>query len=454
MRTKTIKAICCTILLMAFSVLTGQVTCETIYYVNPNGGNKYHLDPNCPSVNPRYLPLPVILTEEELKQLGNKYLPCSVCIDEDHNSIPEEIRETGSPTEEPARETVIDPQFSDYALTDYFIDNVPVFIGEHNMLAKARDTAEGYSRENRYLLWYRDGELYREIECGYGESDYWLGEGVFLALPDDSVGLAAIAAEGLTFYRWEESGMVAQLSIPGNWQNVYGTSEGFCAIRKDDPYSSAHLFDPTGQEIWSYEFTSVDSTYYAKLAATDGEGTYLVDLRVNRNLYTMICVQDGQAVWQQNLPHTGDAFYAGDHTFILAEATSDDNQYADIILDHRDLNGRSLGKKRLSGDRVVMSVQSIRHNPDTGGYTLYGRAVANSRNVYTAFWADLDERMNQQSMSVRIFSFHRDYSYSVLPAGNQEAYVFCRTYDESCVQPVLVPFSVLDETDTHGLRVR
>lgn len=100
-----------------------------------------------------------------------------------------------------------------------------------------------------------------------------------------------------------------------------------------------------------------------------------------------------------------------------------------------------------------MSVQSIRHNPDTGGYTLYGRAVANSRNVYTAFRADLDERMNQQSMSVRKFSFHRDYNYSVLSAGNQEAYVFCRTYDESCVQPVLVPFSVLDEAEGHGLRI-
>ena len=348
---------------------------------------------------------------------------------------------------------IIDPQYSAYALTDYFIDEVPVFIGEHDMLAKAKSSPEGYSRETRYLLWYRDGQLYREIECKYGTASYWLREGVFLSLSDGSIGMAVIAAEGLMFYRWEESGMVALKSVPGNWQNVYGNTEGLCAIRKDEPNTTAHLFNTEGQEIWTYDFGETTNNCYAKLAAADGDDTYLVYLRVDRDLYTFICIRDGQTVWQQNLPYTGGAFYAGDHTFILTETTSDDNQYADIILDHRDLNGKSLGTKRLSGERVVMSVHSIRHNPDTGGYTLYGRAVSNSRNIYTAFHAEMDDRMNEQLLNARKFSFHHDYNFSVMAAGIQEAYIFCRTYDESYVQPVLVPFSVLEETDTHGMRI-
>ena len=62
-------------------------------------------------------------------------------------------------------------------------------------------------------------------------------------------------------------------------------------------------------------------------------------------------------------------FYAGDQTYILAETTSDDDLYADIILDHRDADGKCLGTKRLSGDRVVKSIHAILKNPETGGYT-------------------------------------------------------------------------------------
>ena len=32
-------------------------------------------------------------------------------------------------------------------------------------------------------------------------------------------------------------------------------------------------------------------------------------------------------------------------------------------------------------------------------------------------------------------------------------YVYCRTYDETYVQPVLVPFNVLEETESHGIRL-
>jgi hypothetical protein len=107
----------------------------------------------------------------------------------------------------------------------------------------------------------------------------------------------------------------------------------------------------------------------------------------------------------------------------------------------------------LSGDRVVKSIHAILKNPETGGYTLYGRAVANSRSVYTVFRIELDSQMNQQSISVRSFDFHQDYNFSVVVKPNGEAFVYSRTFDESYVQPVLVPFEALTETESHGLRL-
>ncbi len=395
-----------------------------VYWINPDGGRYYHLDLNCPVENPKFLPLQVSMIKEELEQSENSfYLPCNICVDESHVvSVPEEIKETGMPTEEPAWEMIIDPKYSEYTLKDRYVEERPVWIDEHNMLAKAG----------------------------------WNPEGVFLSLPDGDVGLAAISANTLNFYRWGEDGLITEKSIEGKWQDVRGNTKGVCATRKTDENTAfAHLFDPAGNEIWTYEFNDPGriSGWYANPDATDGAGTYLVIVRVESDLRTAFCVRNREIIWQQNLLYGGNAFYAGDQTFIVAETTSDDDLYADIILDHRDMEGKSLGIKRLSGDGVVKSIHVILQNAETGGYTIYGRAVANSRQVYTVFRMELDSQMNQQSISVRDVDFYPDYNFSVITAPDGDAYVYCRTYDETYVQPVLVPFNVLEETESHGIRL-
>ena len=447
--------------LLLFTILPLNVFAEDelVYWINPDGGRYYHLDQNCPSVNPRYLPLPVSVTKEELEHPTESfYLPCNICVDESYvASVPEEVRETATPTEEPAWEMIIDPQYTEYALTDRYVEEKPVWIDEHNMLAKAGWNPDGYAKANKYLQWYRDGKIYRETECKYRDASRWLYEGVFLSLPDGDVGLAAIAANALNFYRWGEDGLIVEKSIEGKWQDVRGNTKGVCATRKtDEGRIFACLFDAVGNEIWTYAFNdpSTIGGWYANPDATDGAGTYLAIVRVESDLYTAFCVKEGNTVWQQNLRYSGDAFYAGDQTFILAETTSGDDLYADIILEHRDMEGKTLGAKRLSGDRVVKSVQAILFNAETGGYTVYGRAVANSRGVYTVFRMELDSRMNQQSISVRSVDFYQDYNFSVITTPGGDAYVYCRTYDETYVQPVLIPLDALPETEGHGLRLR
>ena len=122
------------------------------------------------------------------------------------------------------------------------------------MLAKAERDPEGYAKANRYLQWYRDGELYREVECKYRDPSRWLYEGVFLSLPDGNIGLAAIVAMELNFYRWDEDGLTAVKSIPGNWQEIYGNSKGICAISREENGVFAYVFDPSGNEVWTYAF--------------------------------------------------------------------------------------------------------------------------------------------------------------------------------------------------------
>ncbi|MBO5534351.1 MAG: hypothetical protein J6B53_02985 [Clostridia bacterium] len=53
---------------------------KTKLYYNKDGGKKYHLDPNCPSVASRYLPLKGTFTYKDLsKSPYNKLSPCDKC---------------------------------------------------------------------------------------------------------------------------------------------------------------------------------------------------------------------------------------------------------------------------------------------------------------------------------------------------------------------------------------
>ena len=74
-------------------------------YINPNGGSKLHVDQNCQSVNPRYLPL----TEIEFNNtLLNQYSICPVC------TTVEQLQEEPSPL---YQATLVMPEEEIYRIT-------------------------------------------------------------------------------------------------------------------------------------------------------------------------------------------------------------------------------------------------------------------------------------------------------------------------------------------------
>jgi hypothetical protein len=53
---------------------------STILYYNPDGGTKYHLDPNCKSTHAKFLPFKGHFTYAEVNDDKYKNLsPCNVC---------------------------------------------------------------------------------------------------------------------------------------------------------------------------------------------------------------------------------------------------------------------------------------------------------------------------------------------------------------------------------------
>lgn len=79
---KIIAALLVILLCIISACIADEIPEETLSqlkqhcYINPNGGSKLHVDLNCKSVNPRYLPLTEIEFNETLQ---NQYSVCPVC---------------------------------------------------------------------------------------------------------------------------------------------------------------------------------------------------------------------------------------------------------------------------------------------------------------------------------------------------------------------------------------
>ena len=74
------------VVLTAFStgIISKAGAEEQKYWINPNGGSKYHRVHHCPSIHPRYYDGMIEITEEQLSMNPyNMLSPCNVCMDLD-----------------------------------------------------------------------------------------------------------------------------------------------------------------------------------------------------------------------------------------------------------------------------------------------------------------------------------------------------------------------------------
>ena len=89
------------VVLTAFStgIISKAGAEEQKYWINPNGGSKYHRVHHCPSIHPRYYDGMIEITEEQLSMNPyNMLSPCNVCMDLDPADFDLPIGEQGNLT--------------------------------------------------------------------------------------------------------------------------------------------------------------------------------------------------------------------------------------------------------------------------------------------------------------------------------------------------------------------
>ena len=89
------------VVLTAFStgIISKAGAEEQKYWINPNGGSKYHRVHHCPSIHPRYYDGMIEITEDQLSMNPyNMLSPCNVCMDLDPADYDLPIGEQGNLT--------------------------------------------------------------------------------------------------------------------------------------------------------------------------------------------------------------------------------------------------------------------------------------------------------------------------------------------------------------------
>ena len=376
--------------------------------------------------------------------------------------------------------------YYEYRIHDQFYAPFsPELFGDNSVLYHAWGDRDGNVGLDWHLLWYRDGKLFRDFSYS---TEKRFNQSIFLPREDNTCGVLVPgrkeirmtdlgwdsdeiepAIEYVELYEWTDSGLELQKQIPGNWEwtDIKTTNDGFVAY---DPLKGVlSCFDSHGnllQEISMAEMIPVTEIgkemCYGQLVNLTGrmKDQCVVTFRTervsaNNARYMVICLDHLEEKWSRKYQFSPGIVFPGDGSFYCVERVngSDASPVKIIRLDDK---GNDTFSRTLSADNLVLGFH-MKVSPTSGNMILYGKAVANSRKIYTVFSMELDANMDQASLDVRQIDYYDDYSPSVQMQKDGTLFVHCNGGEEAdqvSAPTVLIPFDVLPATETHGLALK
>ena len=319
-----------------------------------------------------------------------------------------------------------------------------------------------------HLLWLRDGKEYRHLSYYVKGATQELDRLSFLVREDGSFRVLLPRKTGVrqeatgpetgretdvyrTFlYDWTDKGLENPVPLPEGW--AYTVCSPFLAAtrRTETDEMELMLYTADGKPL-----------FICVLPGTQGGGTVDVwGFRENgwlihfcsatRGLKArdlVFCVQDWALRWQVQ-PEEKPGFYFPDGRggfFVVEGNTAGD--YTPLTVTHYGGDGCRDQRSMLKEDRLVTQIQGATYDAQRDRTILYGYAVANSRQVYTAFALTLDAEQSAVSLEMRdVPDRYRDYSPRCYLAPDGAAWVYIwgvGLENPSAYPPALVPFQTL-----------
>jgi hypothetical protein len=161
-------------------------------------------------------------------------------------------------------------------------------------------------------------------------------------------------------------------------------------------------------------------------------------------------------VWEKKLSF-GPAIFPDEKGGIYTVEHVGTGSYKSIEITNIDATGNKVMTKLMKADKVVLGC-GILVKPETDELILAGTAVANSRKVYKVYRMVVDAAdWTVKNTDIRAMNYYNDYNLYVARDLDGNCYTFASGIDEldaGNINPVLVPFDVLDKTDNPGIRLQ
>ena len=327
------------------------------------------------------------------------------------------------------------------------------WVSERDFITTGHDAAY----EERYVTWWRDGKIYREMTYTYGSSRDDLRNLSLLPLPDGSfkaVVPVTASVQPLEVHNytadWTDAGLVNAREIP----LAQAVGDRLLArVQGEEGKMAFQVLDAEGNLVYQQSF-ELEERYDGATPYQVGEDTFAFEFLSRDdpiNDHMLVAVNREGVLLRRKLGLNVRVFGDGKGGFFVYAPQSCQN-YDDGLLSHYDASGRETARKTLRGGKTVRSVRAAVYRAETDSYLLYGSAVANSRKQYDVFLLETDDALNVRSVDVRALpTEYGDYEprFSLTPGG--VSYVFIRDLTGSKKPALLTPFSALPSARDPGL---
>ena len=350
--------------------------------------------------------------------------------------------------------------YSMYEIRNRFTMDVNL-LRDGEFVAETWEDRYGDVRNNWHVTWWKDDHILREVDYDpLGPIRYWAaphmnGTCGILETSAKKLSDGSSAGAAVTLYDWTDKGLTNPRPIAEGVTEVRAAFGGFSVWKKET--REIGIYDDSGKLL----FEMSDAENMPIRLAFDHLGnlwfsTTIYGKTYEENTYILRQICGGMIVWEKKLPFAPAVFPDEKGGIYTAEHVGT-GSYKSIEITHIDAAGNKVMTKLMKADKVVLGC-GILVKPETDELILAGTAVANSRKVYKVYRIVVDANdWTIKKSDIRTMNYYNDYTLYVARDLDGNCYTFASGIDEldaGNINPVLVPFDVLDKTDNPGIRLQ
>jgi len=350
--------------------------------------------------------------------------------------------------------------YSQYEIRNRFTMNV-ILLRDGEFVAETWEDRYGDVRNDWHVTWWKDDHILREVDYDpLGTIRYWAaphmnGTCGILETSAQKLSDGSSAGSAVTLYDWTDKGLTNPRSIAEDVTEVRAVFGGFSVWKKET--REIGIYDDSGKLI--FEMTDAENMPIRLTFDHLGNlwfATTIYGKTYEENTYILRQVCEGKIVWEKMLSFAP-AIFPDEKGGIYTVEHVGTGSYKSIEITNIDATGNKVMTKLMKADKVVLGC-GILAMPETDELMLTGKAVANSRKVYKVYRMVVDASdWTVKNTDIRAMNYYNDYNLYVARDLDGNCYTFASGIDEldaGNINPVLVPFDVLDKTDNPGIRLQ